>query len=260
MEYKNIKLELFDDYAILKINRPKALNALNPETVFELNKVYEELENNEQIRVVILTGEGEKSFVAGADIKAMSKLSVKEAYKFAMDGQRFGLNISESDKVYIAAVNGFALGGGCELALACDFAYASKKAKFGQPEVGLGVIPGFGGTQRLTRVIGLAKTKELVYTGDMISADEALRLGIVNKVFEPENLMEEAVKTAKKIAKNGPLAVSKAKKVINKGLSMDIYQAVELETLAFASLFDSKDQKEGMKAFTEKRKPEFKGE
>ncbi len=260
MEYKNIKLELFDNYAILKIDRPKALNALNPETVSELNMAYEEIEKLDNIKVVILTGGGEKSFVAGADIKAMSNLTVNEAYKFAMAGQKLGLNINESDKIYIAAVNGFALGGGCELALACDFAYASEKAKFGQPEVGLGVIPGFGGTQRLTRVIGLAKTKELVYTGDMVKADEAMRLGIVNKVFSPETLMEETIKTAEKIAKNAPLAVSNSKKVINKGLSMDMHQAVELETLAFASLFGSKDQKEGMKAFMEKRKADFKGE
>jgi enoyl-CoA hydratase len=260
MDYKNIKLELFDDYAILTIDRPSALNALNPETVSELNMAYLELEKHVNIRSVILTGGGEKSFVAGADIKAMSNLTTREAYKFAMEGQKLGLNINESDKVYIAAVNGFALGGGCELALACDFAYASEKAKFGQPEVGLGVIPGFGGTQRLTRVIGMARTKELVYTGDIIKADEALRLGIINKIFTPETLMEEAIKTAKKIAKNAPIAVAYSKKVINKGLSMDMAQAVELESQTFASLFGTKDQKEGMTAFMEKRKADFKGE
>jgi len=260
MEYKNIKLEIFDNYAILKIDRPKALNALNPETVSELNKAYLEIEQLDNIKVIILTGGGEKSFVAGADIKAMSNLTTREAYIFAMEGQKLGLNINESDKIYIAAVNGFALGGGCELALACDFAYASEKAKFGQPEVGLGVIPGFGGTQRLTRVIGMAKTKELVYTGNIIRADEALRLGIINKVFSPETLMEETIKTAKKIANNAPIAVAYSKKVINKGLSMDMAQAVELESQAFASLFGTEDQKEGMKAFMEKRKADFKGE
>ena len=260
MDYKNIKLELFDDYAILTIDRPKALNALNPETVSELNMAYLELEKLENIKSVILTGGGEKSFVAGADIKAMSNLSTREAYKFAMEGQKLGLNINESDKIYIAAVNGFALGGGCELALACDFAYASDRAKFGQPEVGLGVIPGFGGTQRLTRVIGMAKTKELVYTGDIIKADKALRLGIINKVFSPETLMEETIKTAKKIAQNAPIAVAYSKKVINKGLSMDMVQAVELESQAFAALFGTKDQKEGMDAFINKRKADFKNE
>jgi len=260
MNYNNIKLELFENYAILKIDRPKALNALNPETISELNDAYLELEKLTDIRVVILTGEGEKSFVAGADIKAMSNLTTRSAYKFAMQGQKLGLNINESDKIYIAAVNGFALGGGCELALACDFAYASSKAKFGQPEVNLGVIPGFGGTQRLTRVIGMAKAKELVYSGEIIKADEALRLGIINKVFSPETLMEETIKIAKKIASNAPIAVSYSKKVINKGLSMDMPQAIELETQAFASLFGTNDQKEGMDAFISKRKAEFKGE
>ena len=259
MDYKNIKLELFDNYLILKIDRPKALNALNHETVSELKDAVEYIETLKDIKVVIVTGEG-RSFVAGADIKAMSELSTKEAYDFSMIGQKMGMKIDVSEKIYIAAVNGFALGGGCELALACDFIYASQKAKFGQPEVSLGVIPGFGGSQRLTRLIGMGKAKELVYTGDIIRAEEAYQLGIVNKIFAPEELMAETIKTAQKIAKQAPIAVAFSKKAINKGFNMSLDQALELESQTFASLFGTKDQKHGMSAFINKEKANFKGE
>jgi enoyl-CoA hydratase len=207
---------------------------------------------------VILTGEG-KAFVAGADIGAMSELTPARAKAFADQGHAIGALIESAPFPVIAAVNGFALGGGCELALACDFIYASEKAKFGQPEVKLGVIPGFGGTQRLARRVGVGRARELVYTGDMIDAAEALRIGLVNAVVPADQLLPKTLEVAKKIAAQGPLAIAAAKRVTLNGVDADLRAANELEATAFASLFLSDDQREGMRAFLDKRPASFKG-
>lgn len=251
-----LEIEIANKVAVLTINRPDALNALNPNLLTELNMAIAEFEVDDDVGVVILTGAG-KAFVAGADIAEMAEMSPREAQFFAEIGGAIGMDIEESCKPYIAAVNGFALGGGCELALACDFIYASEKAKLGQPEVKLGVIPGFGGTQRLSRRVGLAKAKELVFTGDIISAAEGLRIGLVDALVAPEELLPKAKETAARIVANGPLAVAEAKRVMQVGSSMALEQAVLLEQLAFASLFDTEDQEEGMSAFLAKRPPVF---
>ncbi len=245
--------------ATVTINRPKALNALNHMTIAELVMAVDDLDVDDTVRVVILTGAGEKAFVAGADITEMAPMGPSQAATFAGMGAALGGAIEASRKVWIAAVNGFALGGGCELALACDFVYAAKTARFGQPEVNLGVIPGFGGTQRLMRRVGIAKAKEIVFTGDMVGADEALRIGLVDAVAEPPELLARAKATADKIAAKGPLAIAAAKRVMHAGQSMALADACAAEAQAFALLFDSADQKEGMKAFTEKRPAKFEG-
>jgi enoyl-CoA hydratase len=238
----------------LTINREKALNALNAEVVRELLEV-----DVGDARVVILTGAGEKAFVAGADIAAMAGMTSVEARDFARRGGELAHAIETSPRVWIAMVNGFALGGGCELALACDFIYASRNAKLGQPEVNLGVIPGFGGTQRLSRRVGVAKARELIYTGDIVGAEEALRIGLVDLVVDPAELAARTRQTAEKIAQKGPLAIAQAKRVIREGQNLPLEQACQLEAEAFASLFDTADQKEGMKAFLEKRPAKFVG-
>ncbi|MFH0901006.1 MAG: enoyl-CoA hydratase-related protein [Pseudomonadota bacterium] len=245
--------------AVVTVNRPKALNALSSQTVAELLAVAGELEADRSVRAVILTGAGEKAFVAGADIAEMSQMSVREAKAFAELGWKLGSTIELSSKPWIAAVNGFALGGGCELALACDFIYAAKTARFGQPEVNLGVIPGFGGTQRLLRRVGIAKARELIYTGDMINADEALRIGLADAVVDQSELLPRANQTAEKIADKGPLAIAEAKRVMQLGQSLPLGDACTIEAMGFAALFDTADQKEGMKAFVEKRKARFEG-
>jgi enoyl-CoA hydratase len=225
----------------------------------ELYGAVGELSADEQVKVIVVTGSGEKAFVAGADIKEMSELSVQEARAFSELGHRVCTALEEIQQPVIAAVNGFALGGGCELALACDLIYASSRARFGQPEVNLGVIPGFGGTQRLCRRVGVGKGRELIYTGDMVKAPDAQAIGLVNDVFEPEELMEKVLERAETIASKGPLAVAQAKRVIYQGYDLPLGSSLELERQMFAGLFDSEDQKEGMAAFAEKRKPEFKG-
>ncbi len=254
-----IRVEKAGAVATVTIDRPKALNALNPGVLTELTAVAAELDADAALRAVILTGAGEKAFVAGADISEMSNMKVSEARRFSLAGGALADAIDRSPRPWIAAVNGFALGGGCELALACDFIYAAKTARFGQPEVNLGVIPGFGGTQRLMRRVGIAKAKELVMTGDMVGADEALRIGLVDLVCEPAELLAKARATAEKIASKGPLAIAKAKHIMNLGQSMVLSHACTLEADTFASLFDTQDQKEGMKAFLEKRPAAFKG-
>lgn len=256
MQFEMLEIDITDNVAVVTINRPKALNAMNPKLLTELNMAIAELEVDDEVLVVILTGAG-KAFVAGADIAEMAEMSPREAQFFAEIGGAIGLAIEESCKPYIAAVNGFALGGGCELALACDFIYASEKAKLGQPEVKLGVIPGFGGTQRLSRRVGLAKAKELVFTGDIISAEEGLRIGLVDALVAPDELMPKVKETATRIVANGPLAVAEAKRVMQVGASMALNHAIQLEQLAFANLFDSDDQEEGMSAFLAKRPPIF---
>jgi enoyl-CoA hydratase len=259
MEFENLTVAIEGAVATVTINRPKALNALNSHTVTELLEAATDLEVHPDVRVVILTGAGEKAFVAGADIAEMTEMRPREARNFAELGGALGDTIEGSSKPWIAAVNGFALGGGCELALACDFIYASKNASFGQPEVNLGVIPGFGGTQRMLRRIGIAKARELVYTGDRISAEDALRLGLVQAVFDPAELLAGARKTADKIAAKGPLAIAEAKRVMQTGQNMSLGDAVAAEASAFGSLFDTADQKEGMAAFIGKRPAKFEG-
>lgn len=260
MNFETLLVEDRGPVRVVSINRPKALNALNAQVVGELTELVEETAISDTVRALVLTGAGEKAFVAGADIKAMSDMNPGEALAFAGKGHALGEELGAIGIPVIAAVNGFALGGGCELALACDFIYASAKAKFGQPEVKLGVIPGFGGTQRMLRRIGQARALELCMTGEMIKADEALRIGLVNKVVEPDALLDTAVKTAETIASMGPLAIAKVKEVIHEGANKSLDDANLQEQTAFASLFASADQKEGMAAFMEKREANFKGE
>lgn len=247
---------------ILKINRPQSLNALNLEVLAELENHFGNLSRKShlEVRCVILTGEGEKAFVAGADIKEMSSLNSAEASHFSHKGQKVFTMIEEAHFAVIAAVNGFALGGGLELAMACDFIYASENAKLGLPEVSLGLIPGFGGTVRLQKTVGRAKALEMTMTAEMLSADEALKLGLVNKIFPLAELIAGALKTAQVIAGRAPMAVASAKKCILNSAHLDVYKGQELEAQMFGSLFSSKDTLEGTSAFMEKRKPQFKGE
>lgn len=251
MEYKNIFFRTEGKVAVITISRPRALNALNTETLKELDCVIDEIANDDEIYAVILTGDG-KAFVAGADITEMKDLDGMGGRKFGILGNKVFRKIETLEKPVIAAVNGFALGGGCELSMACDIRIASSKAKFGQPEVGLGITPGFGGTQRLARLVGMGMAKQLIYTGDIINAEEALRIGLVNKVVDPEQLIEEVNLLAKKIASNAPIAVKLSKTAINRGLQMDIDTALMYEAEIFGECFSTFDQKNGMKAFLEK--------
>lgn len=238
---------------IITINRPKALNALNSEVLDELKTVVESVDM-EEIRCLIVTGAGEKSFVAGADIAEMSGLSAAEGEAFGKKGNDVFRMIETLPVPVIAAVNGFALGGGCELSMCCDFRICSENAMFGQPEVGLGITPGFGGTQRLARLVGPGMAKQLIYTAKNIRAEEALRIGLVNAVYPLEQLMPEAEKLAARIASNAPIAVRACKKAVNEGLEADMDAAIVLEEKLFGSCFGTHDQKEGMSAFLEKRK------
>lgn len=244
-----------NDYAIVTINRPKALNALNSAVLKELEAVFQGIDL-ETVRAVILTGAGEKSFVAGADIGEMSTLTVEEGEAFGKCGNDVFRMIETFPIPVIAAVNGFALGGGNELAMSCDIRICSDNAMFGQPEVGLGITPGFGGTQRLARIINPGKAKELIYTASNIKAPEALALGLVNAVYPQEELMPAAEKMAAKIARNAPIAVRACKKAINDGLQVDMDEAIVIEEKLFGNCFTTEDQIEGMKAFMEKRKVE----
>jgi len=260
MEYKNIIVEVNDGIGFLKINRPKALNALNSETLVEIKDGAEKLNADKSVRVVIVTGEGDKAFVAGADILEMKDLTALEGSAFAQRGHDAMGILENMDKPVIAAVNGFALGGGFELALACDFIYASERAKLGFPETTLGIHPGFGGTQRTAKLVGTAKAKELIFTGKTISAQEAYEFGLVNKVLPHDQLMNEVLAIAEKIKANGPFGIRLAKECINKSQSMSPKEGLTLEAKDFGMCFATKDQKEGMTAFTEKRKATFKGE
>lgn len=259
MSYKNLLLQKEEGIAVLTFNRPQALNALNTETLLELETAVKAIEADDEIKVLILTGAGEKSFVAGADIKEMQGKTSMEGQLFAKLGHRAMGTLQEMSKPTIAAVNGFALGSGSEVALACDFIYASERAKFGLPEVGLGLMPGHGGTQRMTRAIGKAKAKELIFTAKMISAQEAYQLGFVNKVVPAEQLLEEVKAVAGAIASKGQVAVKLAKAVVNAGADVDIKNGLELEANAFGVLFNTQDQKEGCTAFVEKRQANFTG-
>lgn len=257
MSYDNLLLKKQDNIAILSFNRPKVLNALNTSVLQELETAINDIEKDEDIYVLIITGEG-KAFVAGADISEMKDKTAEEGRKFGDLGSSVFRKIELMEKPVIAAVNGFALGGGCELSMSCDIRIAGEKAKFGQPEVGLGITPGFAGTQRLARLVGTAKAKELILTANMINAKEAEKIGLVNKVVSQEEVINEALEMAKKIASNGQIAVKYSKAAINRGINCDIDTGNEIEKDLFGLCFATEDQKEGMSAFLEKRKPEFK--
>lgn len=254
-----VQVEMSDQISLVTLTREKALNALNANVLKELKSTFDDLNGNSEIRSIIITGAGDKAFIAGADIAAMSKMTVREAAAFTELGHETMNTIEACDKPVIAAVNGFCLGGGLELALSCDFIYASEKAKLGLPEVGLALYPGFGGTQRLSRAIGPARARELIYTGKMLSASEALEWGIVNRVCPAETLLDDARATASEIAQKGPVAVSLAKKVINQGKDESIALGLEIEKGSFPLCFSTEDLKEGLSAFLEKRKAAFKG-
>ncbi|TKJ28232.1 enoyl-CoA hydratase [bacterium (candidate division B38) B3_B38] len=259
MAYKNILFEVKDRIAYVTINRPQVLNALNIETVEELSKVFSAIEEDEKVASVILTGAGEKAFVAGADIGELVKLDALGGRDFSLNGQRVFNQIENLSKPVIAAVNGFALGGGCELALACTLRVAAETARFGQPEINLGIIPGYGGTQRLARLVGKGRALEMVLTGNMVSAEEAYRIGLVNKVAPLSELLNEAKKLAEVIMSKGPIAVRLAMVAINQGLQMSLQQGLQMEASLFGLTCATEDMKEGTSAFLEKRKPAFKG-
>ncbi|MDQ0285875.1 enoyl-CoA hydratase [Desulfofundulus luciae] len=259
MSWNNILVEKDGPVAILTINRPQVLNALNAETLTEIDGAIEELGADPAVRVIIITGAGEKAFVAGADIAFMSKLTPLEAKDFARLGQKVLSKIENLPKPVIAAVNGFALGGGCELAMACDIRVASEKAKFGQPEVNLGLIAGFGGTQRLTRLVNPGLAKEILFTADMFDAETARRIGLVNHVVPAEELLNFCRGMAGRIAARGPVAVRLTKEAVNEGLEMDLEKALVHEADLFGLVFATADREEGITAFLNKRKPQFQG-
>ena len=259
MSFENIIFEIQDNIAIIRFNRPKALNALNQAVLDEFNTAITSIEENSDVRVLVLTGSGEKAFIAGADIAEMSQMNPLQGKKFSRKGQKILARLEKLPIPVIAAVNGFALGGGTETSLACDFIYASEKAIFGLPEITLGIIPGFGGTQRLQRLVGPNMARELVFTGKTFSAAEAKEMGIVNRVCPPETLMEETMKTAKAIAKKGQASLRAAKEAIAVGRDSSLETGCIFEADAFAVCMTSIDAKEGTGAFVEKRKAEFKG-
>ena len=259
MAYDNIIFDVTEGIATITFNRPKALNALNGDLLDEMADALDKIEADEDIRVLVLTGAGDKSFVAGADISELATFNPLQAKSFAKKGLLTIGRLQALAIPVIAAVNGFALGGGSEMALASDFIYASENATFGLPEIKLGIIPGFGGTQRLPRLIGANMAKEMIYTGKLIPAAEAQKVGIVNRVCAPDALMEEALKTAKEIAAKGKVSLRAAKQAINSGLNVDLATGCQIETDAFALCMASVDGKEGTRAFIEKRQPEFKG-
>ncbi len=248
-----ITYEVEGQIGIITINRPKALNALNSAVLDELDKTLDAVDQ-EAIRCLILTGAGEKSFVAGADIGEMSTLTKAEGEAFGKKGNDVFRKLETFPIPVIAAVNGFALGGGCEISMSCDIRICSENAVFGQPEAGLGITPGFGGTQRLARIVGTGKAKEMIYGARNIKAEEAYRIGLVNNVYPAEELMPAAKKLASTIARNAPIAVRNCKRAINEGIQVDMDQAIVIEEKLFGSCFETCDQKEGMNAFLEKRK------
>ena len=252
----NVLLEKKGHYAVATINRPKALNALNSQVLEDLNELVDLVTADEEIRALVLTGAGEKAFVAGADIGEMSTLTKAEGEAFGKKGNDVFRKLETMPVPVIAAINGFALGGGCELSMSCDIRICADTAVFGQPEVGLGITPGFGGTQRLARLVSPGMAKQLVYTARNIKADEALRIGLVNAVYPAADLMAAAEKMAATIAANAPIAVRACKKAINEGLDVDMDAAIVIEEKLFGSCFETADQKEGMGAFLEKRKHE----
>ena len=250
----NLLLEVKDGVAVISINRPQALNALNSDTLTELSACLDQVEADSAVNVVVLTGAGEKSFVAGADIGEMKPLTAVEAKAFGRLGNDVFLKVERLSKPVIAAVNGFALGGGCELAMACDIRLASEKAKFGQPEVGLGITPGFGGTQRLARIVGVSNAMELILTAKTIKAEEAERIGLVSHVWPAEELMDRALELANAIAANAQVAVRQSKAAIRRGMQTDMTTGAAFEAEAFGLCFATEDQKDAMKAFVNKEK------
>jgi enoyl-CoA hydratase len=256
MEYKILKTNVTDGVAVITISRPEALNALNSEFFTEFNDYLNTVEKDDKIKVLVITGEG-KAFVAGADISELVNMNYEKARCFSKLGQNTFSRLEGLKIPVIAAVNGYALGGGCELAMACDFRIVSKNAKFGQPEVQLGLIPGYAGTQRFTRLAGLGNALFAMLSGEMIGAEDAVRMGLAQKMTEPDKLLEEVLIIAAKMAANGSQAVRKAKEIIRKGYCTNLKEGSELESEAFAKLFDYPSTKEGMKAFLEKRKPNW---
>ena len=258
MNYKNILFENKNNTGIITINRPDKLNALNGQTIDELEDVINSIKINNDVFVVVITGSGEKAFVAGADISELNKLDVISAKEFSEKGNRVFRAIETLDKPVIAAVNGFALGGGCELALASHIRFASENAKFGQPEVNLGIIPGYGGTQRLARIVNSARALEMILTGDMLSAEDALKIGLVNKVYPSTDLIPETLKLAEKISSKGQQAIRFALKAVKATDNMSLSEGLSYEASLFALVCETDDFKEGTSAFLEKRKPDFK--
>lgn len=254
-----VRYEIEGPNAIITINRPKNLNAINEEVISDFLTILDEIEGNREIRTIIITGGGDKAFVAGGDIAAMKQMNLTEGERFVYLGQHFLDKIEKSKKVTIAAINGFALGGGTELALACDIRIALKEAKLGLPEVTIGLFPGWGGTQRLGRLVGTGIAKQLIFTGEQITASEAYRIGLVNQVVE-NNLLETCKSIGKKIARNSPLAVIQAKKALNHGLQVSQEQGLVIEAEAWLTNFATNDRVEGLSSFLEKRSPEYKFE
>ncbi len=259
MEYKNIILSKKEKIAYITINRPEVLNALNDATIEELNCAFYEIKTDEKIKALIITGAGEKAFVAGADIREIAGKTSLTGKDMALKGQATLNELEEMGKFSVAAINGYALGGGCELALACTFRIAAENAKLGQPEVKLGIIPGYGGTQRLPRLIGQSKALYLILTGEQITAEEAFRIGLVDKVVAKDKLMEEAENLCNKILSNGPLAIEFALKAVNHGLQIPLAEGLNLEAVLFGLLCSTEDKNEGINAFLQKRTAIFKG-
>jgi enoyl-CoA hydratase len=252
-----INKRIIDQIGILTIDRQDSLNAMNPDVLKELDQSVKEFISDEDLGVIIITGAGEKAFIAGADIKLMQNLDTKGGLEFGKLGQEVTMTIEDSPKPVLAAINGFALGGGCEISMACHVRYASENAIFAQPEVKLGLIPGWGGTQRLPRIVGMGNATELIIGGHMIDAKEALRIGLVNKIFPLDNLMEETINFAKEILKNGPDCIAESLRCINNSAGHSLMEGLDIEVEAFSELFGTDETTEGLNAFVDKRKPKF---
>jgi enoyl-CoA hydratase len=257
MQLENLIFDINEGIAIITVNRPSAMNAMTIATLEELERVVAEIIDNPDIRAAIITGAGTKAFIAGADIAAMHDMTSTRARELALQAHRIYAAIEQSPKTFIAAVNGYALGGGCELAMACDIRLASENAKFGQPEINIGILPGFGGTQRLPRLVGKGRALEIILTGDMIDSGEALRIGLVNRVMPQAELLDGARRMAQKIAAKGLVAIKLCKEAVGNGLEMDLTKACAYEAELFGYSFSTADQKEGMRAFLEKRPAVF---
>ncbi len=258
MEYENILLCIDCRVAIITINRPEARNALDPKTVEELEQALDQLADNNQVHAIVLTGSGEKAFVSGGDISVMQPLGSLEAARVARQAQKLLANLGSLPKTVIAAINGYALGGGCQLAMACDIRIAADSARFGQPEINLGIIPGWGGTQRLTRLVGPGKAKQMMLTGEIITASEALQIGLIEQVVAADHLLETALQMARKIAAKPQVAAQFIRKAVDNGLDMPLDKAIDYEADLFGLCFATEDQKEGMTAFLEKRSAKWK--
>lgn len=254
-----INKRIIDQIGILTIDRQDSLNAMNPDVLKELDQSVKEFISDEDLGVIIITGAGEKAFIAGADIKLMQDLDTKGGLEFGKLGQEVTMTIEDSPKPVLAAINGFALGGGCEISMACHVRYASENAIFAQPEVKLGLIPGWGGTQRLPRIVGMGNATELIIGGHMIDAKEALRIGLVNKIFPLDHLMEETINFAKEILKNGPDCIAESLRCINNSAGHSLMEGLDIEVEAFSELFGTDETTEGLNAFVDKRKPKFRG-